>query len=302
LRAGTIAGLLLPKFLFTLMFVVVTSVFLSDANAADFDPLPLKKVMLELENRLSARIGVAVVDTETEEDWNYRGDERFPLNSTFKVFLCAALLDAGDNEKIDPDQSFSVHESDLVSYSPVTEKRVGGKPFTLLELCEATATISDNTAANLVLKELGGPDSLTRFMRRVGDKTTRLDRYEPELNSAVPGDDRDTTTPLAAVASLQKLLLGDALSDASRKQITSWLVGNEVGKTTIRAGLPGDWTVADKTGAGGYGSRSNIAVIWPENRAPVVIAVYITQTRASFEDRNRAIADIARALVKSLLP
>ncbi|CTQ56191.1 Beta-lactamase precursor [Roseibium album] len=292
--------LLCKMSLLGLIFVVATSIASSGTNAADFDPRPLLETAQDVENRLSARIGVAVVETETGRTWNYRGDERFPLNSTFKAFLCAALLDAGDKGEIDLAQSVTVHDSDLVAYSPVTEKRVGGDPFTLLELCEATATISDNAAANLVLKELGGPDSLTRFMRRIGDKTTRLDRFEPELNSAIPGDERDTTTPLAAASSLQKLLLGDELTAASRKQLTSWLVGNKVGTSTLRAGLPKEWIVADKTGAGDYGSRSNIAVIWPENRAPVVIAVYITQTKASFEDRNRAIADIARALVKSL--
>jgi beta-lactamase class A len=287
-------------FMLAVTFGTVLVGFYQPTAAAGFDHFPLRKAAADVQSRLSGIVGIAVIDTESGVNFHHRSGERFPLNSTFKAFLCAALLDAGDKGEIDLAQSITVHDSDLVAYSPVTEKRVGGDPFTLLELCEATATISDNAAANLVLKKLGGPDSLTRFMRRIGDKTTRIDRYEPELNSAIPGDERDTTTPLAAASSLQKLLLGDELTAASRKQITSWLVGNKVGTSTLRAGLPEGWIVADKTGAGDFGSRSNTAVIWPENRAPVVVAVYITQTKASFEDRNRAIADIARALVKSL--
>ena len=193
-----------------------------------------------------------------------------------------------------------IRKEDLVSYSPVTEKKVGSGGMTYLELCDAAITISDNAAANLVLEAVGGPQGLTDYLRGIGDTITRLDRTEPALNEGQAGDSRDTTTPAAAVATLQKLVLGNALSPAARDQLTGWLLDNQVGKATLRAGLPEEWPVADKTGAGGNGSRNNIGVIWPDDRQPVVIAVYITQTDASFDDRNKAIADIGAALAESL--
>lgn len=270
------------------------------AQAGGFDPAPLDKTVADAENRLSARIGVAVLDTETGKTWTHRADERFPLNSTFKAFLCAALLEKGEQGDLQPEHRVKIRKEDLVTYSPVTEKKIGSGGMTYLELCDAAITISDNAAANLVLEAVGGPQGLTEYLRSIGDTITRLDRAEPTLNEGQPGDDRDTTTPAAAVATLQKLVLGDALSPTARTRLTDWLLDNQVGKATLRAGLPEEWPVADKTGAGGNGSRNNIGVIWPDDRKPVVIAVYITQTAASFDDRNKAIADIAAALADSL--
>lgn len=261
---------------------------------------PLDRVVLDAEARLSARIGVSVIDTETGKTWQHRGGERFPTNSTFKAFLCAALLDAGAKGLVDPDRKVTVRDSDLVSYSPVTEKRVGGDPLSLRELCEITVTISDNAAANLVMKEVGGPDALTAYLRSIGDDVTRADRWEPESNSGIPGDERDTTSPEAAAETLKKLVLEKTLPDAERKLLTDWLIANKVGNATLRAGLPEGWRIADKTGAGANGSRNNIAVIWPDGRKPVVIAIYITQTAASFDARNAAIAEIGRALAAGL--
>ena len=274
---------------------------LASAQAAGFDPAPLERTVAEAENRLSARIGVAVLDTETGKTWMHRGDERFPLNSTFKAFLCAALLQKAEDGEVDPQRLVRIEKADLVTYSPVTEKKIGSGGMSYLELCQATVSLSDNTAANLVLDAVGGPEGLTAYLRGIGDTVTRLDRRETELNEGRPGDERDTTTPAAAAATLNKLVLGNALSDPAKQQLAGWLLGNEVGDATLRAGLPENWPVADKTGAGGNGSRNDIGVIWPEGRAPVVIAVYITGTEASFDDRNRAIADIGAALADSLV-
>jgi beta-lactamase class A/beta-lactamase class A CARB-5 len=281
------------------LFATVPSIS-GSALAAGFDPAPLEKNVQDAESRLSARIGVAVLDTETGKTFTHRADERFPLNSTFKAFLCAALLEKGEQGEVQPDRRVKIRKEDLVSYSPVTEKKVGSGGMTYLELCDAAITISDNAAANLVLEAVGGPQGLTDYLRGIGDTITRLDRTEPALNEGQAGDSRDTTTPAAAVATLQKLVLGDALSPSARDQLTGWLLDNQVGKATLRAGLPEEWPVADKTGAGGNGSRNNIGVIWPDDRQPVVIAVYITQTDASFDDRNKAIADIGAALAESL--
>ncbi|MEE4015797.1 class A beta-lactamase [Roseibium sp. FZY0029] len=281
------------------LFAMVPNIT-GSALAAGFDPAPLEKTVQDAESRLSARIGVAVLDTETGKTFTHRADERFPLNSTFKAFLCAALLEKAEQGEVQPDRRVKIRKEDLVSYSPVTEKKVGSGGMTYLELCDAAITISDNAAANLVLEAVGGPQGLTEYLRGIGDTITRLDRTEPTLNEGQPDDDRDTTTPVAAVATLHKLVLGDALSPAARDQLTGWLLDNQVGKATLRAGLPEEWPVADKTGAGGNGSRSNIGVIWPDDRKPVLIAVYITRTDASFDDRNKAIADIGVALAESL--
>ncbi|KZM49478.1 class A beta-lactamase [Labrenzia sp. OB1] len=269
--------------------------------AADFDPAPLASAVDDIAARLPARVGVAVIDTQSGTRWSYRGDERFPSNSTFKAFLCAALLDAGARGVADPDRSVTIRRSDIVSYSPVTEKHIDGNAFTIRDLCEITVTISDNTAANFVLKEIGGPQAVTDYLRGIGDAVTRVDRMEPDSNTGIPGDDRDTTSPNAAAETLEKLVLEKTLPDDARRALTGWLMGNKVGDATLRAGLPDGWRIADKTGAGANGSRNNIAVIWPEGRKPVVIAVYITGTTASLEARNSAIAEIGAALAGSLV-
>lgn len=157
---------------------------------------------------------------------------------------------------------------------------------------------SDNTAANLVLNAIGGPSSVTGFVRGLGDTITRLDRTETTLNEATPGDPRDTTTPNAMVNNLRKLVLGDTLSDSSRDKLISWLRGNRVSDNLLRAAVPQDWKIGDRSGAGGYGSRSITAVLWPPNRKPLVLAIYITETGATFDERNSAIADIGRVVVK----
>src|SRR5690606_1807749 len=149
-------------------------------------------------------------------------------------------------------------------------------------------------AANKVLEVIGGPESVTAFMRSIGDNTTRLDRWETDLNTATPGDPRDTTTPSAIALSLRELIFGEALSQSSREQLIKWLLGNEVGGPLLRAGIPQDWGIGDRTGAGGYGSRGVVAVMWPPERDPLVVAIYITQTEASMELRNEAIAAIGR--------
>lgn len=266
------------------------------ATAADN---PVTEAARQAESRLEARVGLAIHDTGSGESWLYKADERFPIASTFKVMACAALLarqDAGDENL---DRRVGIALADLVTYSPVTEGWVG-QEVGLGALCTATMRTSDNTAANKVLEAIGGPEALTAFMRSLGDRTTQLDRWETALNEGTPGDPRDTSSPAAMAASLEKLVLGDALSSSSREELTGWLVGNEVGGPLLRAGIPGDWRIGDRTGAGGHGSRGVVAVIWPPERAPIIAAIYITQTEATMEQRNEAIAAIGSALAKEL--
>lgn len=261
----------------------------------------LIEAVKRIEAQLDARVGVAVHDLETGRTWQYQADERFPLSSTFKTLACAALLKRVDTGREQLNRIVTFDESALVTYSPVTEQRTGPDGMSLSELCHATMSMSDNSAANIVLQSLGGPKAVTEFMRSIGDQVTRLDRWETDLNEAVPGDERDTTTPNAMATTLRTLVLGDILSPESRLQLKEWLKSNQVGDALFRSGVPSDWTVADRTGAGGYGSRSIAAVMWPPARKPVIATVYLTETEASFALRNTAIAEIGMALSKAIL-
>ena len=278
--------------------VLLATFILSGAAIAQGDEL-LTALVAE-ESRLGARLGVFIHDRETGTRWQYQADERFPLSSTFKTLACAALLQRVDGglEQLDRQVIFS--ESDLVSYSPVTGERTGAPGMSLGELCAATLATSDNTAGNLILSAIGGPEGLTAFVRNLGDDRTRLDRWETELNEGVPGDARDTTTPAAMAALLEQLFFGQVLSEGSREQLERWLQGNTVGDDLLRAGLPGHWQIADKTGAGGFGSRSIAAVLRPPGRDAIIVTVYITQTDADMATRNAAIANIGRALARAV--
>ncbi len=266
------------------------------AFAADPAGTDLGGKLARIEAGVGGRLGVAVHDTGSGQRHGHRSDERFPMCSTFKVIACAAVLARIDKGQEDLSRRIRFEASDLVTYSPVTKDRVGGGGMALAELCEAGITQSDNTAGNLVLASLGGPSGVTAYARALGDAVTRLDRTETGLNDAVPGDPRDTTTPGAMTANLRALVVGDALSQPSRDQLTAWLVANQTGGAKLRAGLPGDWRVGDKTGGGDWGTTNDVAVIWPPDRKPVIVSVYLTGTKASFDDRNAAIAAVGRAM------
>ena len=250
-----------------------------------------------LESESGGRLGVCVLETATGARHVHRGDERFPMCSTFKALAVAAILARVDAGKEQLTRRIIFEASALVTYSPVTEKRVGGDGMTLAEICDAAVTLSDNTAANLLLAVIGGPPGLTAFVRGLGDEVTRLDRNEPSLNEALPDDPRDTTTPNAMASSLQALILGTAaLSAASREQLTAWLLANKTGDTRLRAGLAKDWRVGDKTGSGARGTANDVAVIWPPNKPPIVITAYLTGATVSTTQQNATLASVARAV------
>ena len=261
---------------------------------------PIETVVKAVEARLGARVGVAVLDDQGGRAWNHRAAERFALASTFKAYAGAALLARVDRGEESLDRRVVFAAGDLVTYSPVTETRLGAPGMTLAEIAEAAITVSDNTAGNLLLDAIGGPAGLTAFLRSIGDDVTRLDRRETELNEAMPGDPRDTTTPAAAARSLHDLVLGKALTPASRERLTAWLLGDRVGDALLRAGLPKSWRIADKTGAGGNGARGIVAVVWPPERRPLTLAIYIAETRATMAERNAAIAEIGAAIAGSI--
>ena len=246
------------------------------------------------------RLGVAVLDTETGKRFAWRGEERFPVTSTFKFVLAAAVLAAVDRGRERLDRRIPIAASDLVEHAPVTGKHVGAEGLTVSELCEATLVWSDNPAANLLLPAVGGPAGLTGFARGLGDDRFRLDRTETALNQATPGDPRDTTTPRAMLGDLDRLLLGAALSPASRARLTDWLVACRTGDQKIRAGLPEGWRCGDKTGGGGHGTNNDIAILWPPGRRPVLVAAYLTETAAPLDARNAALAAVGRAVAEAL--
>jgi beta-lactamase class A len=249
-----------------------------------------------LERESGGRLGVCVVETATGARHAHRGDERFPMCSTFKALAAAAVLAQVDAGKEQLSRRISYDASALTTYSPVTEKHVGNG-MTITELCDAAVTVSDNTAANLLLATIGGPAGLTSFARSLDDQFTRLDRNEPTLNEALPDDPRDTTTPNAMASTLQTLILGTkALSAPSREQLTTWLIHNKTGDTRLRAGFAKNWRIGDKTGTGARGTSNDIGVVWPSNTPPVVITTYLTGATVSATQQNATLASVARAV------
>lgn len=256
----------------------------------------LNEDLASIEEHISGRLGVSVWDTQTDEKWDYRGDERFPMMSTFKTLACATMLKDMDSEKLDKNATAKVEERNMVVWSPVMD-RMAGQTTRIEHACEAAMLMSDNTAANIVLRSIGGPHGVTRFLRSIGDKATRLDRFEPRLNEAKPGDNQDTTTPNAMVNTLHTLLEGDALSYESRIQLKIWMQDNKVSDSLMRSVLPKGWSIADRSGAGGFGSRGITAMIWKENHKPVYISIYITETDLSLQARDQVIAQISQLVL-----
>jgi beta-lactamase class A len=259
----------------------------------------ISDVVARMEADSGGRLGVAVLDTATGAMAGHRLDELFPMCSTFKVLCAAAVLARVDAGKEELTRLVKITPADLLAYAPVTKQRAGGE-MTVAELCAAAITLSDNTAANLLLASLGGPSAVTEYARSIGDTVTRLDRNEPELNSAEAGDARDTTTPQAMARDLMTLTTATALSPASRELLIGWLVGCKTGDEKLRAGLPDNWRIGDKTGSGEHGTRNDVAVAWPPGRAPLVIAAYQTQMTAGEDRRNAFFAAIGRAVAAAI--
>jgi len=270
------------------------------AGSAAFAENDAANRIAAIEARVGGRIGVAALDTSNDKHLDYRSGERFPMCSTFKFLAAAAVLKRVDEKKERLERFVPYNAKDILEYAPVTKEHLKEGGMTLGALCEAAIEQSDNTAGNLLLNAIGGPAGLTNFVRTLGDRVTRLDRIEPELNSAIPGDERDTTTPAAISSDMQRLLLGDALSEASRRQLDDWLQRNETGGPMIRAGVPKTWSVGDKTGRGSNGATNDIAIMRPPGRAPILLAIYSVGSTATANDRAAAIAEVTKVLVESL--
>lgn len=266
-----------------------------------FATLPVPPGFPTLERSAFCRVGVAAIDTGTGQVYGNRQDERFPFCSTFKTLVGAAVLARSVKEPGFLKKRLRYTQADIKPHSPVSEKHVADG-MTTAALCAATIQYSDNAAANILMKELGGPAAITAYARSIGDETFRLDRWETELNTAIPGDERDTTTPLAMARTLQKLLVGDALPPAQRQQLKDWMVGNTTGDARIRAGVPKGAVVGDKTGTGAYGVANDIGVIWLPDRAPIVLAVFTHSTDEKAEPSSEIVAKATAFALKGLEP
>ncbi|TDE46236.1 class A beta-lactamase [Nonomuraea mesophila] len=262
----------------------------------------VKKYLRSLEVSFKGRIGAYALDTATGKTVTYRAGERFPMLSTFKAPLCAAVLQkARTSEPGLMNRLIKWTAADMKPNSPVTEKHVKDG-LTVSQLCEAAVTMSDGTASNLLLKQVGGPKGLTKYFRTLKDTTSQMDRWHPELNDWTPKDKRDTTTPAAMGRDLRVLTVGRALHAKDRRQLLAWLLANKTGGERIRAGLPKSWTVADKTGTNsdGFGGGNDIAVVWPKKgAAPVIMSIYTNRTKGLPTD-NPTIAKTATILARAL--
>jgi beta-lactamase class A len=265
-------------------------------------PPDVDRRLAALESQHGGRLGVAFLDTASGARIERRAHERFAMCSTFKTLAVGLVLSRVDRREEQLDRRVVFTKGDLVTYSPVTEKRVGSPGMTIAELCEAAMTLSDNTAANLLLAGFGGPPAVTAYARSIGDTVTRLDRLETDLNDATPGDPRDTTTPAAMLETVRRLAFGDALSPASRERLTSWLMANRTGDARLRAGFPKGWRIGDKTGSGNHAATNDVAIVWPPGRAPLLLAVYYAESSASDAARNGILAEVARAIHSHTLP
>lgn len=250
------------------------------AHAADpLDSAALQRELARLEARAGGRLGVALLDSGSGAQAGHRQQERFGLCSTFKLLLAAAVLQRCDQGRLKADQFIAYGEADLIAHAPVTQARLADGGMKLLELAEATQITSDNPAANLLLRQFGGPAGFTAWLREIGDTVTRIDRWEPEMNRVPAGEVRDTSTPAAIATTCARLLTGELLQTASRERLIAWMEATATGRRRLRAGLPAGWRAGDKTGTGFHPSMADklndIAIVWPgAGRAPYLIACY----------------------------
>ncbi|WP_264449012.1 class A beta-lactamase [Bacillus cereus] len=291
------------KMVSVLLLSCVTLIGCSNSNIQSEPPKQTKQEntdnhsFVKLEKEYDAKLGIYALDTDTNQTVTYRSDERFAYASTHKALAVGALLQKKSIE--DLDQRIKYTSKDLVNYNPITEKYVD-TGMTLKELADASIRYSDNTAQNLILKQLGGPSEFKKSLREIGDTVTNPERFEPELNEVPPGDTRDTSTPKALATSLQAYALGDILSIEKRNFLIDLMKRNTTGDNLIRAGVPGEWEVADKTGSGSYGTRNDIAIIWPPNKNPIILAILSNHSKEDANYDDKLIADATKIVLDAL--
>jgi len=252
-----------------------------------------------IEKDLGGRLGVAILDTGDGRRLEYHAVDRFPMCSTFKFLAAAAVLRRVDENQEQLERKISYGPGDLQAWAPVTKQHLQEGNITLDALCAAAVEYSDNTAANILLQTIGGPDGLTQYVRSLGDSITRLDRNEPTLNTALEGDERDTTNPVSMLNDLQALLLDEKLSVSARQRLETWLRECKTGDKRLRAGLPSTWNIGDKTGTGDNGAAGDVAIARPPNRAPLLIVAYTVGSTATKEKINGAFAAIGSFIAEN---
>ncbi len=251
-----------------------------------------------LEAATGGRLGVAAWNLANGVMVSHRADERFPFCSTFKLLAVSAILKRSEAERDLLQRRIVYTQKDVVKYSPITGEHTG-HGMTVADLCAAALQHSDNTAANLLIRMLGGPAAVTRFARSIGDDRFRLDRWETALNSALPGDLHDTTTPAAMMRDLKRLALGNLLGAPEREKIVGWMRHCTTGAKRVRAGVPAGWSVANKSGTGDYGTTNDIAVIWPPAKPAIVLAVYFTQHEKEAPPHDDIVASATRIVIEA---
>ena len=259
---------------------------------------PIRPDFAPLQARLGrgGRLGVAALDVASERWLLHDETSRYAMCSTFKLALAADILARVERGTLSLDQEIPFGSADLLGYAPVVRANLALGRLPLERLCAAIVEVSDNSAANLLLARVGGPAGLTAFIRSAGDRVTRCDRTEPELNTNLPGDPRDTTTPRAMVGLMRTLLLGDRFSPASRTRLIGWMEGATTARDRLRAGFPAGWRAGDKSGTGSDASN-DLAIAWPPGRSPILIACYTSGPAETMDARNAVHADVARAVV-----
>lgn len=259
----------------------------------------LSAAFARIEASHKGRLGVSVLDTGTGEQAGHRVAERFPLGSTYKLLAAAAVLARVDAGQDRLDSIVHYTRDQLVAYSPITEAHAG-YGMSLDALCDAAITYSDNTAGNLLLDALGGPAQLTAYLRGIGDTLTRLDRTEPAVNEALPGDPRDTTSPAAMLADIKALTDGTALSRTSSQRLQGWLMRNTTGGRRLRATLPPAWIAGEKTGTADHGTSNDVGLLWPPaGAAPVLVAAFITEGPSDAGQRDAVLAAVGEAVASA---
>jgi beta-lactamase class A len=281
----------------TIFFINVCMPML--ASAQQLEPNSVQQKLAELEASSGGRLGIAAENPYLRID--YHANERFPFCSSFKVMAVSAILKQSMTDSHLLQQKVFYKKRDLLPWSPISEKHVADG-MTISQLCAAAMMYSDNTAITLLMKKLGGPEAVTAFARSIGDNKFRLDRWETALNTAIPGDPRDTTTPAAMEKSLQKLAFGNVLASPQRELLLTWMKNNTTGNARIRAGVPKGWIVGDKTGTGDYGTTNDIGIIWPPNcPQPIVAVIYFTQNKKDAAPRDDVIAAATRILINGFI-
>jgi beta-lactamase class A len=261
--------------------------------------MEVNRAIAALEKRQGGRLGVAAWDTATGHRLLHRADERFAMCSTFKFIAAAAILKRVDLGKDHLDRWVEYGESDLLEYAPVSREHIKEGGMVLGDLCAAAVELSDNTAANLMLKILGGPANVTTFVRSLGDNITRLDSFEPAMNVVPAGAEDNTTTPAAMVGLLNTLVLGQALSADSRGRLEEWMRDARIGGQRLPAGLPAGWKIAHKTGT--WSNQANdVGVVWPPDRAPVIVAAFYTRDGTKTAQRESVLRDVVRIVAREI--